>query len=73
VLQHDITNELGTSTMEHSDEYDGTPINKYEYMYEEHSDECRYDGTTITYMSRANAMCANNTSLRVCAQCFSTE
>jgi hypothetical protein len=36
-------------------------MEQYEYMYEEHSDECMDDGT-IVYMSRANAIRANNMS-----------
>jgi hypothetical protein len=33
---------------------------QYEYMDEEHSDECMDD--TLIYMSTANAICANNMS-----------
>jgi hypothetical protein len=45
---------------EQSDEY--MDEQQDEYMYEEQSDEYMDDRTTITYMSRANAMCANNMS-----------
>jgi hypothetical protein len=38
----------------------GTIEIEYEYMYEEHSDECMDD--TLVYMSTANAIRANNMS-----------
>jgi hypothetical protein len=44
---------------EHSDECMDDTIT-IEYMDEEHSDECMDD--TIIYMSKANAICANNMS-----------
>jgi hypothetical protein len=62
-LKHEYMDE------EHSDEYRYDTHNKYEYMYEEHSDEYMDDrqyeehsDEYIVYMSRANAIRANNMS-----------